>query len=100
MGMDDKTDERLHSKFEQVLGEPEATLVMNRLRSTEDFRLVKDEIVRVEHRLDLLERELHAGEDRLRAEIQGGLRKQMTTMLTVMGAFNAVVFTALGLLLA
>jgi len=88
MGMDERTNELLHSKFEQVFGEPEATLVMNRLASTEDFRLVKDEIVRVEHRLELFE-------ERLRAEIQSGLRKQMATMLTVMGIFNAVVFSAL-----
>ena len=88
MGMDERTNELLHSKFEQVFGEPEATLVMNRLASTEDFRLVKDEIVRVEHQLELFE-------ERLRAEIQSGLRKQMATMLTVMGIFNAVVFSAL-----
>ena len=88
MGMDERTNELLHTKFEQVFGEPEATLVMNRLASTEDFRLVKDEIVRVEHQLELFE-------ERLRAEIQSGLRKQMATMLSVMGIFNAVVFAAL-----
>jgi hypothetical protein len=88
MGMDERTNELLHSKFEQVFGEPEATLVMNRLASTEDFRLVKDEIIRVEHRLELFE-------ERLRAEIQSTARKNLATMVTTMGIFNAVLFAAL-----
>ena len=100
MGMDERTKERLHSKFDQVFGEPEATLVMNLLGSTEDFRLVKEEILRLEHRIDLLERELQGTEERLRAEIQSGLRKHTTTTLAVMAAFNAVIFTVLGLVLA
>ena len=97
MAEDDRINERLQRKFEEVFGEPEATLVMSRLVSTQDLRL---DIVRVEHRLNLLEVELHATEERLRAEIQTGLRKTTTTMLMTMGVFNGVVFTALGLVLA
>jgi hypothetical protein len=93
MAKDERAHERLHQRFEELVGEPEATMLMERLATRDEIR----EIVRDEMRgqIDLLRSDMIAADERLRSEFHAVARQNLVTMLTVMGVFNAVVFTAL-----
>jgi hypothetical protein len=90
MAEHDPAGERLLGRLRETLGEPEATMLMDRFATRDDVR-------RVEHNLELLRRELASEVQGLRAEFHMVARHQLLTFLAISGAFNAVVIAVLRL---
>ena len=86
----DPAGERLLGRLRETLGEPEATMLMDRFATRDDLK-------RVEHNLDLLRAEMVAEVQGLRAEMHMVARQQLLTFLAVSGVFNAAVVAILKL---
>jgi deoxyribodipyrimidine photolyase-like uncharacterized protein len=94
MAEHDPVGERLLGRLRETLGEPEATMLMDRFATRDDVR-------RVEHSVELLRRDLVAEVRGLHAEIHKVARQQLLTFLTVclsvFGVFNAAMLAILKL---
>jgi len=108
MAIDERARQRLYRKLEQVLGDPEATILMERLppegfgaiATKEDLRglelLLRKDLSATEQSL---RKDLEIVEERLRREIHRVARQQTLMFTTIMAVLNGVVFTALSLAL-
>ena len=108
MAIDERARQRLYRKLEQVLGDPEATILMERLpmegygelASRKDLQATELSLRKDLQATELsLRKDLEVAEERLRGEIHRVARQQLVVFTTVVGVLNGVVVTALTLAL-
>ena len=95
MAVDERARQQLYRRLREVLGEREATTLMERLpaegfgqlATKQDLALVKQD----------LRGEIQLVEERLRGEIHKVARQQTIVYTTIMAVLNGVVMTALSL---
>lgn len=89
MAQHDPARERLHRRFEDVVGEPEATMLMDRLLTREDVReVVRSEIQPLRSEIELARRDAEVREERLRAEIHRVGRNQLLGFAAIVAGMN------------
>jgi cytochrome b len=95
MTVDEQSRHRLYGRLQEVLGQEEATTLMEhlpaggvgQLATKDDLRAVKDDL---EHKID-------AAEQRLLTEIHRTARNMTLSLTTIVVVLNGIVFTALKL---
>jgi cytochrome b len=95
MTVDEQSRHRLYGRLQEVLGQEEATTLMEhlpaggvgQLATKDDLRAVKDDL---EHKID-------AAEQRLLTEIHRTARNMTLSLTTIVVVLNGIVFTALRL---
>ncbi len=89
----DRAAERIHEKLRQTIGEPEATLLVDRLIIRDEIRaIVREELQGVRSEMALMEA-------RLEAKIQGSARQQMLHFVAIMTFLNGMLGGVLSLAL-
>jgi len=93
MTVDERARQQLYRKLQEILGEKEATSLMERLPPEGyDQLATKGDLELLEHKL---RGELHE----LRSEMHRAFRTQTIALTTTFAILNGVVFTALALVL-
>ena len=88
MTVDERARQQLYRKLEEVLGEREATTLMERLPAEGYGQLATKNDIKAA---------IEAANHELRAEIHKVARQQTIVYTTIMAVLNGVVFTALSL---
>jgi hypothetical protein len=102
MTVDEQSRHRLYRRLQEVLGQDEATTLMEHLptggvgelATKDDLRLVKDDLSAVR---DELRHEIQAVRHELLTEIHRTARYLTLSLTTIMAVLNGIVFTALKL---
>lgn len=102
MTVDEQSRHRLYRRLQEVLGQDEATTLMEHLptggvgelATKDDLRLVKDDLSAVR---DELRHEIQAVRHELLTEIHRTARYLTLSLTTIMAVLNGIMFTALKL---
>jgi hypothetical protein len=102
MTVDEQSRHRLYRRLQEVLGQDEATTLMEHLptggvgelATKDDLRLVKDDLSAVR---DELRHEIQAVRHELLTEIHRTARYLTLSLTTIMAVLNGITFTALKL---
>jgi hypothetical protein len=94
----DRVSEQIHGKLKDAIGEPEATLLTDRLATRDEIRLIVRE--EISAALGSLHQEMEVMRAGLQAEIQRSGRQQLLAFTAIMAVMNGMLGGVLTLALS